>query len=131
MNVLTDPSSGRYANRQTSVSYVTFAQRTCSVNASKKQSWAAEKWGSFKLTILRGVNTLGNVAQGNTYWDKSVYGGVEWPCARPFEYCVRRAIYSLFDRLSSSSRIAQNGYLANNTNSKINTLELNRKHPIV
>ena len=70
------------ANRQTLVSYLTFAHRICSVNASKKQSWAAEKWSPFKLTILRGVNTLGNVAQGNIYWDRSVHDGVEWPCDR-------------------------------------------------
>ena len=76
VNVLVNPSSGRQvlidANRQTADSNLTFARRICSVNASKKQSWAAEKWSPFKLTILSGINTLGNVAQGYAYWNKSV-----------------------------------------------------------
>jgi hypothetical protein len=81
VNVLVNPSGGRHvlidADRQTAMSNLTFARRICSVNASKKQSWAAEKWISFKLTILRGANTFGNVAQGHTYLDKSVHDGIQ------------------------------------------------------
>ena len=109
------------ANRETSVSYLTFPHPIRSVNASKKQSWAAGKWSPFKLMTLRGVNTLGNVAQGNTYWDNSVHDEVEWPCDCS-EFCARRAIHCLSDRLSSSSRINQSGYLSTSTNSKMNTL---------
>jgi len=80
VNVLVNPSSGRHVlidvNRLTAVSNITFAHRICSVNTSKKQSWAAEKWSHFRLTILRGVNMLGNVVQGYTYWGKWVHDGL-------------------------------------------------------